>query len=238
MSSRTARWIFWVGTLVSLFLLVALTVDTHGRINVLTHADRLDAQVIAGKHAFEDHNCNDCHTVLGFGSYYAPDLTRAYARLGEATVQCRLETPEVAFAGSFRKMPQQHLTEQDVSHITAYLKWVSNIENHDWPPQDSADKWARSTERLLAGAAMSPGPALVAQEGCLACHSLGNRGGTMAPRFEWAGSRHSADWIADYLANPAKDDPKTLMPAFDKLSRDQRLTIGEFMVALAASGGR
>ncbi|MGQ9834912.1 MAG: c-type cytochrome [Thermoanaerobaculaceae bacterium] len=37
---------------------------------------------MAGKRAFEKYNCNDCHTILGFGGYYAPDLTRAYQRLG------------------------------------------------------------------------------------------------------------------------------------------------------------
>ncbi len=235
MSGKAARWIFWVGTLVSLGLLVVLTVDTHSRFAALTHADTLDAQVVAGKHAFEDHNCNDCHTILGFGSYYAPDLTRAYARLGETTVRSRLETPDVAFASSFRKMPQQHLSTQEVSDITAYLRWISNIENHDWPPQDSAERWARSTERLLAGAALSPAPALIAENNCLACHSLGRQGQKIGPRFEWIGSRHTADWIATYLENPAKQVPNTEMPAFDALSRGQRLTIGEFLVALAAT---
>ena len=149
MSEKAARWIFWVGTLVSLGVLVTLTVDTNARFAALTHADKLDAQVVAGKRAFERHNCNDCHTVLGFGSYYAPDLTRAYARLGDATTRSRLETPEVAFAASFRKMPQQHLSAQEVSDITAYLRWISDIENHDWPPQDSSARWKTTTSPFM-----------------------------------------------------------------------------------------
>jgi nitric oxide reductase subunit C len=148
MSEKAARWIFWVGTLVSLVLLVALTVDTHSRFAALTHADRIDAQVVAGKHVLEDRNCNDCHTILGFGSYYAPDLTRAYSRLGDAGIRRPLESPEVVFARSFRKMPQQRLSAQQITDITAYLRWISNIENHDWPPQDSSARWARSTDRL------------------------------------------------------------------------------------------
>ena len=50
-------------------------------------------------------------------------------------------------------------------------------------------------------------------------------------------ARHSAEWIAAYLENPAKDDPNTQMPAFDTLSHDDRLTIGEFLVSLAANRG-
>ena len=66
MNQNVAKAIFWIGTLTSLILFLALTVDTHGRFNELTNADKLDDQVVAGKRAFERHNCNDCHTILGF----------------------------------------------------------------------------------------------------------------------------------------------------------------------------
>src|SRR5512139_599272 len=83
MTDRLAKAIFWVGTLTSLAVFLWMTVETHRSFGALTHADALDDHVVAGKRAFERHNCNDCHTILGFGGYYAPDLTRAYARLGE-----------------------------------------------------------------------------------------------------------------------------------------------------------
>ena len=176
MTEKAAKWIFWVGTLSSLVLFLVLTVDTHSQFAALTHADQLDEQVVAGKRAFERYNCNDCHTILGFGGYYAPDLTRAYTRLGEDTIRRRLASPEVAFADSYRKMPQQNLSEQEIDDIVAFLAWVSEIENHDWPPQHSEARWKRSTERLMAGAVLSPGAALVNQEDCLTCHALGDRG--------------------------------------------------------------
>src|SRR5512134_3620745 len=124
MTEKAARWVFWVGTLLSLALFLALTVDTHGQFAALTHADKLDDTVVAGKRAFERRNCNDCHTILGFGAYYAPDLTRAYARLGEDAVRRRLEAPEVVFADSYRKMPQQHLKPAEVEDLVAFLRWV------------------------------------------------------------------------------------------------------------------
>ena len=234
MTPRLAKAIFWVGTLTSLAVFLAMTVHTHRSFAALTHADALDEHVVAGKRAFERHNCNDCHTILGFGSYYAPDLTRAHARLGEDGIRRRLEAPEVAFATSFRKMPQQHLAPQEIEDLVAFLRWVSGIENHDWPPQDSPTRWKRSTERLLAGAAMTPAAALVQQEGCLACHSLGAAGGTLAPRLEWIGGRRDAEWVARYLAKPEAVSPGVRMPAFDHLSEGQRLMIGEFVVSLAA----
>ncbi len=236
MSTRLAKAIFWVGTAVSLAVFLAMTAQTHRAFAALTHADALDDHVVAGKRAFERHNCNDCHTILGFGAYYAPDLTRAYARLGEDAVRRRLEAPEVVFAASYRKMPQQHLAPAEIEDLVAFLRWVSNIDNHDWPPQDSASRWKRSTERLLASASMTPAAALVQQESCLQCHSLGGAGGTIGPRLEWIGGRRDAEWIARYLAAPEAVSPGTRMPAFDNLTEGQRLMIGEWLVGLAADG--
>ncbi len=238
MNQKAAKLIFWIGTLLSLILFLALTVDTSRRFAALTHADKLDELVVAGKHSFERHNCNDCHTILGFGSYYAPDLTRAFTRIGEDAIIRRLQQPEVAFAADFRKMPQQHLSDQDISAIVAYLRWVSNIENHDWPPQDSQTRWKSSTERLLAAAAMSPSAALIQQEDCLTCHALGGRGESRGPRFEWIGARRDAAWIADYLADPQKLAPGSEMPDYAQLTPGQRQMIGEFIAAAAAGRGR
>jgi nitric oxide reductase subunit C len=238
MSEKAAKLIFWVGTLASLVLFLVLTVDTTAQFDTLTHADRLDAQVVAGKRAFQRHNCNDCHTILGFGGYYAPDLTRAHDRIGEDGIKRRLTQPEVAFAGSYRKMPQQNLAEQEVADIAAYLRWVNGIENHDWPPQDSTARWKRSTERMLAAAAVSPAAALVEQENCLSCHALGDRGERKGPRLEWIGSKYSSAWIAEYLADPQKLSPGSEMPEYQHLSAGQRQMIGEFISALAANRGR
>jgi nitric oxide reductase subunit C len=234
MTVRLAKLIFWSGTLLSLAVFLLMTVQTHRSFDALTHAEALDEHVVSGKRAMERHNCNDCHTILGFGAYYAPDLTRAYLRLGADGVRRRLEAPEVVFADSYRKMPQQHLTAAEVDDLLAFLRWVSRIENHDWPPQDSPHRWRRSTERVLAAASLSPAAALVNQENCLACHSIGGKGGESAPRFEWIGGRRDPAWIARYIADPEAASHGSRMPPFPNLSEGQRLMIGEFVVSLAA----
>ncbi len=236
MTERTAKLIFWVGTLASLVLFIALTVDTHRRFDALTHADRLDAAVVAGKRAFERRNCNDCHTILGFGGYYAPDLTRAYSRMGEETIRARLKRPELALASSWRKMPQQRLPDSEVDSIVAFLRWVAGIDNHDWPPQDSQVRWNASTGHIL-GTALSPGAALVREQNCLACHALGSAGEPVGPRLEWIGARRDAAWVAAYLADPQRFQPGTSMPAYD-LPAAHRQAIAEFIVSLAPSRGR
>ncbi|RMG60745.1 MAG: cytochrome C, partial [Deltaproteobacteria bacterium] len=114
MTKRTAFLIFLVGTLSSAVLFLYLTFDTQKQIQVLTHADRLDEKVVAGKKVWEKYNCNDCHTILGFGGYYAPDMTKAYKRLGPEGIAFVVKNPEKAFASSWRKMPNQGLTDEEV----------------------------------------------------------------------------------------------------------------------------
>jgi nitric oxide reductase subunit C len=235
MTERTAKLIFWVGTLSSLALFLALTVHTHRSFDALTHADRLDGQVVAGKRAFERHNCNDCHTILGFGGYYAPDLTRVYTRIGEESIHSRIERPEVVLASSYRKMPQQHVPGAEIDALVAFLRWTSEIENGDWPPHDSEIRWKSSTRRLLAGAVMSSGAALVEQESCLACHALGDAGERTGPRLEYVGARRSPQYVADYLADPQRFAPGTSMPSYAKLGEPQRRALAEFIVTLASS---
>jgi nitric oxide reductase subunit C len=236
MSEKMAKGIFWSGTLISLILFLALTFDTNNQFTALTHADQLNDQVVSGKRAFENYNCNDCHTILGFGGYYAPDLTRVYTRLGEDTIRRVLKSPEVVFADSYRKMPQQNLKEQEIEDLVAYFKWVANIENSDWPPHHSEERWKRSTKRILAAARLSPGAALVRQEECLTCHALGDQGKRLGPRFEWIAEKRDAVWIAKYIKDPQAYAKDVNMQAYDHLSDEQCMMIAEFILSLKASG--
>jgi nitric oxide reductase subunit C len=240
MSEKMAKGIFWVGTLVSLILFLALTVDTHNQFDVLTHADQLNDQVVSGKRAFQHYNCNDCHTILGFGGYYAPDLTRAYNRLGEDSIRRILKNPEVVFADSYRKMPQQNLKDQEIEDLVAYLKWVANIDNSDWPPHHSEERWKRSYRRLLASTELSPGAALIKQKDCLTCHMVGDQGERLGPRLEWIAEKRDVKWIAEYIKDPQAFAKGTDMPAYgdDELSKEDRRKIAEFIVSLKGAQDR
>jgi cbb3-type cytochrome oxidase cytochrome c subunit len=85
---------------------------------------------------------------------------------------------------------------------------------------------------------MSPGAALVQQEGCLTCHALGDAGERVGPRLEWIGGRRSATWIADYLVDPQAVAPGAQMPAYPSLAPEQRGAIAVFLASAAGEGGR
>ncbi len=43
-----------------------------------------DHNAIDGKRVFQAYNCMGCHTIVGNGAYFAPDLTKEYASAGPA----------------------------------------------------------------------------------------------------------------------------------------------------------
>src|SRR5512143_2545928 len=152
MNKKTAFWIFIIGTVSSAVVFLGLTWDTHRQVEALSHVDKLSDKVVEGKRAFEKYNCNDCHTILGFGAYYAPDLTRVVQRIGEDGVRYRIRQPEKALANSWRKMPNLRVADAEVEDMVAFFKWVGEINNNDWPPQDSKKRLSRGEQAMVAGA--------------------------------------------------------------------------------------
>ncbi len=232
MSKRSAFWIFIIGTSISLAIFLWLTYDTHRQVDALTHTENLNDQVVAGKHVWEDKNCNNCHTILGFGVYYAPDLTNVYQRIGAEGIIAAVQRPEEVFGDSFRKMQNLNVTDQEAEDLVAFLEWTSYIDNNDWPPQDS-DNRLSSEERRLAGTGLSRG-AIAFKQNCMGCHSIGGAGGSTGPALDDIGDRYDASQIVKYIGDPASVEPGSKMPAQNGVSQEDREAIGEY---LAKQGG-
>ena len=82
LSKSAARMFFLVGTGLCSLSFVLLTVDTFRQIPGQTNEHLLTPAAIRGKHLFDSSNCMGCHTILGEGAYYAPELTRVHSRRG------------------------------------------------------------------------------------------------------------------------------------------------------------
>ena len=232
MTKKVAFWIFLVGTLSSGVLFLWLTWDTHQQVKVLSHVDKLSDQVVAGKRAFEKYNCNDCHTILGFGAYYAPDLTKVVQRIGEEGIRFRVKDPGKAFASSWRKMPNLRVSDAEIDSLIAFFAWVGNVENGDWPPQDSKQRLSRGEERMVAGAGVSPGAAVFQSRGCMNCHSLHGTGGSFGPALDSIGRKLDREAIEHYIRDPKAVNPKALMPAQTTLSEKELEEVAGFLANL------
>ena len=233
MTKKTAFWIFLLGTLSSTVLFLGLTWDTHRQVATLANVDQLSEQVVAGKRAFEKYNCNDCHTILGFGGYYAPDLTKVVQRVGEEGIRYLVKSPEKAFANSPRKMPQQKVSDKEIDDLVAFFKWVGEINNNDWPPQDSKKRLSRGEQRMVAMVGVSPGAAVFQTKGCMNCHALQGTGGTFGPALDRIGAGMSKEEIGKYVRNPKGVDPNSKMPPQkDNLTERELDEVAKFLAGL------
>ncbi len=95
-----------------------------------------------GKKTVQAKNCMNCHTLLGNGAYFAPDLTKAWLDQGWLSKESREEAmikflmdPEknARTFGSNRKMPNLDITEEEAKGIVAFLKWMSSIDTNGFP---------------------------------------------------------------------------------------------------------
>ena len=98
--------------------------------------------VTKGKLTVQAKNCINCHTILGNGAYYAPDLTKAWLdpswgneAVREDLMLSFLQNPgdNARMFGSGRKMPNLGITEDEAKGIIAFLKWMSAIDTNGFP---------------------------------------------------------------------------------------------------------
>jgi nitric oxide reductase subunit C len=95
-----------------------------------------------GKLTVQSKNCMNCHTLLGNGAYYAPDLTKAWLDRGWGNEQARemlmtnfLKDPtsNARTYGTGRRMPNLGITDAEARGIIAFLKWMSAIDTNGFP---------------------------------------------------------------------------------------------------------
>jgi nitric oxide reductase subunit C len=230
MTKGAAKLIFWVGTLVSVLIFIWMTVDFHRREKDFTDPEGLTATVVAGKKVWHKYNCNNCHTILGFGAYYAPDMTKAYYRLGRSNIVNIVMHPEKVYKNSFRKMPNLGVTEEEAGQLVEFLHWTADIENRKWPPQD--EKYVQAA-RLRETEPESLAKTDIVLGVCGGCHSFENQGRDVAGDFNDIAK--SIDWdratLIEFILDPESVDSGSGMPPQD-VSRETAGLIADFVLGL------
>ncbi len=131
-----ARNIYYGGAAFFILLFLALTFDTMGAIKTTDNRAAITEQVAQGKKVWETHDCIGCHSLLGEGAYFAPELGNVYKRFGNSTdaiVAFIKGRPAEGIPGR-RSMPQFNLSDEDLEAVAAFLKYTSEIETQNWPP--------------------------------------------------------------------------------------------------------
>lgn len=132
-----ARNIYYGGGVFFFLVLIGLTVDTVRGLPKTDNSENLTEQVAAGKRLWEINNCIGCHTLLGEGAYFAPELGNVYTRFGESTDAIKgfiMSRPKDGIPGR-RSMPQFNFSPEELEEIAQFLKYVDGVKTaRDWPP--------------------------------------------------------------------------------------------------------
>lgn len=117
---------------------------------VLTEQEAEDL-VSLGKMTTQGKNCMNCHTLLGNGAYYAPDLTKSWLDPSWGSKEVReqlmvdfLKDPTDKVHNALgRRMPNLGITDEEARGVVAFLKWMSSIDTNGFPynfkPIDQSD---------------------------------------------------------------------------------------------------
>ncbi len=128
-AAALGKWLFFGGTAVSLavmfFYLAPLSLahmDKSGHIE----GKSVPAEVVKGKQVFHKFVCIDCHTILGDGTQYAPDLGRvAISRDDDFLKKWVRDARGINPNSAMPSFPA--MTEEEASDLVAFLNFTSKV---------------------------------------------------------------------------------------------------------------
>lgn len=191
MTRRQARLFAIISTALVTIAFLAMTVDSHRQFPRLTNEDKMTPQVLDGKHVWHKYNCTNCHTLLGEGAYYAPDLTKITVQRGPEYLKAFLRDPSQFYDEQKvrRVMPKQNLSDKEIADVVVFLDWIAQIDTQGWPPRPilvsgaaipgtNMEQTAKASTPIQSAASSSEpvaqGQVLFSATppACFACHSI------------------------------------------------------------------
>ncbi len=227
LSKSQARSFFLGGTLICATAFIALSVDSMRQVPKRTHSQNLSEEVKRGKHLWDKNNCMGCHTLMGEGAYYAPELTKVYERRGQEWMKVFLKDPEAMFPGA-RKMVNYHLSDGDITDLIAFFKWMGEVDLNGFPAKPNLVVPLPPSVGIAP--ALSAAPQKFAQI-CTACHALGGKGGNVGPALDGVGKKWDSAYLDEWLKDPPSKKPGTLMPKLP-LTDPERAELVQFLSGL------
>ncbi len=212
LSKSQAKTFFLVGTAICSAAFIGLTIDSFSRIPKQTNAEGLTPSVIRGKHLFDKNNCMGCHTIMGEGAYYAPELTKVFERRGSAYIKAMLKDPQAMFPGE-RKMTNYHFADEQINDLTEFLTWIGTMDLNGFPPKP--DLMVQVNEPSFA----TQRPVVFSQM-CTSCHALNGQGGNVGPALDGIGGRRDLDYLKRWLRDPLAVKADSRMPKLPLSEQD------------------
>lgn len=224
MTRRQARLFAIISTALVTITFLGMTIDSHRHFPRLTNEDKMTPQVVAGKDVWHKFNCTNCHTLLGEGAYYAPDLTKIAVQRGPDYLKAFMRDPSQFYDEQKvrRVMPKQNLSDKEIEDVIAFLGWIAQIDTQGWPPRPilvsgaaipgtNMGSSAQPSQALQTGAPSSEPVALgqnlfnATPPACFACHSISPGVNLAGPTLAGIGAKAAAAIADPNYKGKAKD---------------------------------
>lgn len=177
----------------------------------------------AGRQLIVASGCIACHDIPGFEgiTFSGPSLESEGYKVRPAWLKAWLKDPRATLPGA--KMGNFRLTPAEISGLEAFLLSQRAVV----PSADAGVDWSR--------ASTDNGRALFGQLGCVSCHAVNGRGGTMGPDLTLVGDKVRRDWLFGFLKDPFRFQPETAMLHY-RLTDDQVRDLSAFLLQEDTSG--
>lgn len=93
-------------------------------------------RVVLGKQLWQEYDCGGCHSLIGEGAFFAPELGNVYLRYqgNRYSIRKFIRSRPSNGITARRSMPQFNLSENELDAIADFLLYTSSIDTSGWPP--------------------------------------------------------------------------------------------------------
>jgi len=173
-------------------------------------------ELARGRAVFDESGCIGCHKLHGAGGLIGPELDTVGTSRSPEWLMKHFKNPAAVSAGS--AMPPVQATDADLEALTLYVLSFTG------------EKLGAYYVSLKTIPGPLAGQRLFEEKGCIGCHSIGGKGGTIGPALDEVGKRRNVDWIIAHFKNPLAVSPGTVMPKFD-FTEQQIRALTEFLLS-------
>jgi ubiquinol-cytochrome c reductase cytochrome b subunit len=201
------RAVVMLGVAAGVFGVVLLTTLGWRDRPVTPSAAVWSMRAIGGRQFAEAARCERCHSGTGM----ADALDQVSLARGPDWVAGHVSDPEMIAPGL--REPPTRVTDREGAALVAFVTQLTRSPYPGFPA---------STERAAA----------VWARYCVGCHVIDGDGGSDGPELTHIGSKHAANELRKWIADPEAIKPETDMPSFeDRLTPGQLDSIAEYLAS-------
>ncbi|MBF8247511.1 MAG: hypothetical protein HW374_311 [Bacteroidetes bacterium] len=182
--------------------------------------DKRMQDIEAGRRLTLNYNCIQCHVMEDRGGYFLSKFQEAAqgpppipesqgAKVQEQWLHSFLKNPTTIRPWIAARMPTFNLTDSEISKVQKYFLGTSRQEL----------QFRDYAETIIEPKYLAPGKKLFDIYQCAKCHPSGGSmegitASFLAPDLAKGYTRLKPEWIIEWMKDPSKLQPGTMMPAF------------------------